>query len=64
MQVHDFIADREEFLRRKRFREEVREVLVRLYIWDYKFTIFNHLPNIEVSTIDVLGTRMMFRILS
>ena len=62
MPIHDFVADEEEFLRRQRLREEVREVLIRVYIWNYEFAILDHLADVEMTTVDVFSTSMMLRV--
>ena len=52
--VHDGLAQWEEFSGRKRFREEVREVLVTLYVWYDKLVIFHDLADKEMTPLDVL----------
>ena len=53
MQVHDFVTNGEEFLRSKRFREEVRKVLIRLYVQNHELTVLDHLADVKVSPVDM-----------
>ena len=51
--VHDGLAQWEEFAGRKGLREEVREVLVTLYVWYDKLVIFPDLADKEMTSLHV-----------
>ena len=60
--IHDFIAKIEESNWLDRFREEIREVVNRRNKRNNDLVKFHQFSNEIVSTIDVLGSRMIFGI--
>ena len=57
------MVQREETFRGQRLSKEVRHVLVSLNIRDHQVTGLDKLAHVEVSTVDVLRSRMVFRII-
>ena len=60
--IHDFVAKSKEFLGGQRLSEEVRQIIIRLYIRNHNFAAFHHLANIKVPTIDMFRAGMVFRV--
>ena len=53
--VHDDVAELKETLGLQVFGKEVREVLVRVYVWNADGVVFDNFSDVEVATCDVLG---------
>ena len=62
MMIHNSIAQIEEFLRRERFREEVREILVGGNERDDDVAILDALANEEMAPLDVLHAAAVLRV--
>ena len=61
--VHYSLTQFEEFTSGKRFREEVREVLVSLHIrYDYLVLVFHHLADKKMTALHMLELRVVLRV--
>ena len=61
--VHDLVAQRKESFGGQRFSEEISKILIGLDIRHDEFTVFHHLPDKEMSPIDMFSPGVMFRVI-
>ena len=56
------VAKLDEFLRRHRLSKEIRGVIICAYERHYDFSVLNHIPNIEMASLNVFDPLVEFGI--